>query len=97
PRLEMRPRMVRSPVDICLGTSPIQAEKSRPLANAAPLTDRCNHRTRDARADARHGHDPSTTAITLCQSLDLVGHGFNSFIELPPVTGKINNDAYHAW
>jgi hypothetical protein len=29
--------MVRSPVDICLGTSPIQAEKSRPLANAAPL------------------------------------------------------------
>src|ERR1700751_1982251 len=33
----MRPRMVRSPVDICLGTSPIQAEKSRPLANAAPL------------------------------------------------------------
>ena len=37
PRLEMRPRMVRSPVDICLGTRPIQAEKSRPLANAAPL------------------------------------------------------------
>ena len=33
----MRPRMVRSPVDICLGTSPIYAEKSRPLANAAPL------------------------------------------------------------
>ena len=29
--------MVRSPVDICLGTSPIHAEKSRPLANAAPL------------------------------------------------------------
>ena len=37
PRLVMRPRMVRSPVDICLGTSPIHAEKSRPLANAAPL------------------------------------------------------------
>src|SRR6202035_5436795 len=33
----MRPRMVRSPVDICLGTRPIHAEKSRPLANAAPL------------------------------------------------------------
>jgi hypothetical protein len=29
--------MVRSPVNICLGTSPIQAEKTRPLANAAPL------------------------------------------------------------
>ena len=35
--MEMRPRIVRSPVDICLGTRPIQAEKSRPLANAAPL------------------------------------------------------------
>src|SRR5712664_3759324 len=33
----MRPRIVRSPVDICLGTSPSQAEKSRPLANAPPL------------------------------------------------------------
>src|SRR6516164_7300930 len=31
------PGMVRSPVDICLGTRPSQAEKSRPLANAAPL------------------------------------------------------------
>jgi hypothetical protein len=29
--------MVRSPVDICLGTRPSQAEKSRPLANATPL------------------------------------------------------------
>jgi len=29
----------------------------------------------------RHGHYPSTTAITLCQPLDLVGHDFNSFIE----------------
>jgi hypothetical protein len=29
--------MVRSPVDICLGTRPIQAEKSHPLANATPL------------------------------------------------------------
>ena len=31
------PRIVRSPVDICLGTSPSQAPKSRPLENAAPL------------------------------------------------------------
>jgi len=34
--LEMRPRMVRPPVDICRGTSPSQAEKSRPLPKAAP-------------------------------------------------------------
>jgi hypothetical protein len=28
--------------------------------------------------------------------LDLIGHGFNSFIELAPVTGKISNDSRHA-
>jgi hypothetical protein len=45
---------------------------------------------------ARHGHDPSTAVITFCQRLDLIGHGFNSLIELSPVTGKISDDAYHA-
>ena len=49
------------------------------------------HRTRDDRADARHGHYPSTTVITLSQGLDLIGYGFNSLIELPPVTGKISD------
>ena len=34
PRL--RPRIVRSPVDLCLGTNPSPAAKSRPLANAVP-------------------------------------------------------------
>src|SRR5215472_13129419 len=29
--------MVRSPVDICFGTSPSQAPKSRPLENASPV------------------------------------------------------------
>ncbi len=32
-----RPRIVRSPVDICFGTKPSQAAKSRPSAKAAPL------------------------------------------------------------
>src|SRR5262249_52592503 len=36
PRLEILPRMVRSPVEICLGTRPSQAAKSRPLENASP-------------------------------------------------------------
>jgi len=38
-----------------------------------------------------------TTVITLRQRLDLIGHRFNSLIELPPVTGKISDDAYHPW
>jgi hypothetical protein len=29
--------MVRSPVEICLGTSPSQAAKSRPLENTSPV------------------------------------------------------------
>src|SRR5437867_3507259 len=37
PRLEILPRIVRSPVDSCFGTSPSQAPKSRPCLNPAPL------------------------------------------------------------
>src|SRR6201998_4438118 len=33
----MRPRIVRSPVDICFGTRPSQAAKSRPRVKAVPL------------------------------------------------------------
>ena len=32
-----RPRMVRSPVEICRGTNPSQAAKSRPLENTSPV------------------------------------------------------------
>src|SRR6516162_1333632 len=37
PRLEILPRIVRSPVDSCFGTRPSQAPKSRPCVNPAPL------------------------------------------------------------
>src|ERR1700686_5513753 len=33
----MLPRIVRSPVDSCFGTSPSQAPKSRPFENASPV------------------------------------------------------------
>jgi sulfite reductase (NADPH) hemoprotein beta-component len=33
----MLPRIVRSPVEICFGTSPSQAPKSRPLENTSPV------------------------------------------------------------
>src|ERR1700722_14871087 len=64
-----------------LRNEPDPGRKIPASCECCATADRCNHRTRDDRADARHGHDPSTTAITLCQSLDLVGHGFNSYIE----------------
>src|SRR6266566_4855692 len=65
------------------------SRKVPPFRECRATTDRGNHRTRNDRANARHGHDPSTTVITFCQRLDLIGHGFNSPIELPPVAGKI--------
>src|SRR5262249_7264627 len=43
------------------------------------------------------------TVITLRQlsslfaSPDLIGHGFNSLVEPPPVIGKISDDVCHAW
>src|SRR5262245_44569083 len=36
-RLEILPRIVRSPVDSCFGTRPSQAPKSRPCVKPAPL------------------------------------------------------------
>ena len=36
-RALMRRRIARSPVDICFGTQPSHAAKSRPLAKAVPL------------------------------------------------------------
>ena len=37
PRFDIFPRMVRSPVEICFGTSPSQAAKSRPFENTSPV------------------------------------------------------------
>jgi hypothetical protein len=37
PRFEILPRMGRPPVEICLGTMPSQAPKSRPFANMSSL------------------------------------------------------------
>ena len=37
PRLEIFLRIVRSPVEICLGTSPSQALKSRPLEKTSSV------------------------------------------------------------
>ena len=34
--MEILPRIVRSPVEICFGTSPSQAAKSRPFENTSP-------------------------------------------------------------
>ena len=80
-----------------LGDEAEPGRKIPALANAAPLPIAATI------ALEMIGPMPGTVmtlrqlSITLRQSLDLIGHGFNSLIELPPVTGKISNDAHHAW
>src|SRR6516164_6119180 len=77
-----------------------EAEPSRIIPSfrkGRSTADRRNHRTRDEWADARHGHHPSTAVVTFRQRLDLIGYGFNSLIELPPVANEITDDADHAW
>jgi hypothetical protein len=70
PRLEILPRIVRSPVDSCLGTSPSREGAS--LLEAGAVADRRHHRTRDDRTDARHGHQELAAIIVLRQRLEAV-------------------------
>src|SRR6266567_7846161 len=78
PRLEILPRMVRSPVDSCFGTSPSQAPKVASLLEAGAIADRRHHGARDDRADARHRHQALATLILLRQCFDLGRHARNA-------------------
>src|SRR5208282_1137971 len=79
-----------------LGDEPDPGRKISSSRECSTTADRRHHRTRNDRADSRYRHDPSTIVVAFCQRLDLIGHGFNALIELPPITGKISDDAYHA-
>src|SRR6185503_236003 len=77
-----------------------EAEPSRiipPFRKGRSIADSGNHGARDDRADTRHSHHPPTIVVSFRQCLDFISHSFNSIIELPPVAGKITDDAYHAW
>ena len=69
PRLLMRPRIVRSPVDICFGTKPSQAAKSRPFGKGSAVADGRYHGAGDERADARNGHQLAATLAAMRQKL----------------------------
>ena len=82
--------MVRSPVEICLGTRPNQAAKSRPLENASPAP------TRDDRSDARNAHQPLATGILARKGSDLARQAFDPLIQPTPVAGQILDQVNHA-
>src|SRR6516165_10562063 len=83
PRLDILPRMVRSPVDSCFGIKP--SGEIAPLLEAGAIADRRHHRAGDDRADARNAHEPLATRILLGQRFDLGRHGGNAFVQAAPV------------
>src|SRR5208282_1178794 len=90
----MRPRIVRSPVDICFGTRPSQAAKSRPLVKAAPSP------MAATMALAMIGPMPGT--VINCrqfryraQYFDLFRDVLNALIETSPIAAEVLDDPAH--
>src|SRR5947208_14489035 len=85
PRLEILPRIVRSPVDSCFGTSPSQAPKSRPCLNPVPLP------IAATTALEMIGPTPGTVirrwqpSVLLRQRFDLGRHAPNALVQPTPV------------
>jgi len=86
--------MVRSPVEICLGTSPSQAAKSR-FGDHIACADGGHHRAGDGRFDAGHAHQPFATGLAR-DGFDLVRQTLDPLIEPAPVAGQIFDNADHA-
>src|SRR5882757_10966389 len=93
----MLPRIVRSPVDICLGTSPSQAPKSRPLENTSPVPIAATMALEMIRTDARHRHQARTCRILTGQCFDLAGEAIDALIQPAPVACQLLDDTQHAW
>src|SRR5438874_8493197 len=82
--------MVRSPVEICLGTRPNQAAKSRPLENASPVPIACTI------ALEMIGPMPGTlirrSQPTSCRARAVI----SPLIEPAPVLGQSLDETHHA-
>ena len=97
PRRLMPPRMVRSPVEICFGTSPSQAAKSRPLIKAEPSPIAATI------ALAISGPTPGVSIRRLQSSSCLVsisstfGGALNASIEQAPVFDETLDDMQKQW
>jgi hypothetical protein len=92
----MRPRIVRSPVDICFGTKPSQAAKSRPLAKAAPLPMAATMALAMSGPMPRYRHQLTATLAALRQNLDLLGDMFDTPIKMPLIGAEVFYDPDHA-
>src|SRR5258708_37708606 len=87
--------IVRSPVDICLGTRPSQAAKSRPLENTAPAPIAATIALQ-IRPDTGYADQPLATCVQARDGFDLVRQTLNALVEPAPVPSQIFDDAHHA-
>src|SRR5262249_25136926 len=94
PRFDILPRMVRSPVEICFGTSPSLevATFGERLAGA----DRGHHGARDNRSDTGNAHQPFAAGVLGCDGCYLIGQVLDTLIEAAPILAEALDDAYHA-
>src|SRR6476660_1523215 len=88
PRRLMLPRIVRSPVEICFGTRPSRAAKSRPLTECRTVPDRRHHRACRHRSNTGNAHKALAVLVLFCELLDLSGDVGDALIETSPVAGE---------
>ena len=96
PRLDRRPRIVRSPVEVCFGTSPSQAPKSRPSAEGGSVANGGHHGAGDDRSHPWHTHQPLAGFIRRDERLDLVGDSIDALIQVMPVLHQAFDQVHHA-
>ena len=89
----MRPRIVRSPVDICFGTRPSHAAKSRPLAKAAALPIAATVAL--ATIGPCLEQSSETVHVGGCQNFYLFGDVFDALIETAPIAAEVFHDPDH--
>src|SRR5262245_30613274 len=86
--------MVRSPVEICFGTSPSQAAKSRPFENTSPEP------IAATTALEMIGPIPGTlmrrSQPASCRAIVSISRESDALVEAPPVPGEFFDDSQHA-
>src|SRR5215472_7505583 len=96
PRFDILPRMVRSPVEICLGTSPSQAAKSRPLPNASPVPMAATIALEMIGPMPGTLINRSQPASRRARGFDLPRQSLDPLIEPAPVAGQAFDHPHHA-
>src|SRR5262249_39725348 len=75
---------------------PQPSGKIAALLERIPGADHRHHRPRDDQPDAQHAHQPLTTDILTCKSIDLARQALDPLIQPTPVASQVLYQADHA-